>query len=454
MKKIKTAFVVLAAGLGTRMKSNLPKVLHPVAGRPMIGHILDRLKEFESEQTLVIVPPDVPNICNYIAPTKTVEQKTPLGTGHALSTVRDHFIGFDGDVLVVFGDTPLLTRKTIESLLIARRQRIDPAVVVLGFRPNNPGENGRLVLDSDGALEKIVELSEASDVQKELNLCNAGIMAFDGKRLISLLNTLKNDNSKEEYFLTDMVGIALQKNWVCSYVETENSWEVMGVNTQGELAEVEAEMQRKLRKKAMDEGVSLTDPETVWFSYDTKIGKNVTIGQNVVFGLGVTIGNNVKIKAFSHLEGAVVADKAIIGPFARLRPGTVIGKEVRVGNFVEIKAARLEEGVKASHLSYIGDSLVGSGTNFGAGVITCNYDGFNKHITEIGNDVFIGTNTALIAPVKIGKGAFIAAGSVISKDVDENSLAMSRAPQRENSGWALKYRMRNLEKTKTTQKKT
>ncbi|MEE2955609.1 MAG: bifunctional UDP-N-acetylglucosamine diphosphorylase/glucosamine-1-phosphate N-acetyltransferase GlmU [Pseudomonadota bacterium] len=453
MKKIKTAFVVLAAGLGTRMKSNLPKVLHPVAGRPLIGYILDRLKKFESEQTLVIVPPDVPNIVNYITPIKTVEQKAPLGTGHALLAARDNLAGFDGDVLVVFGDTPLLTRKTIESLLIARRQKIDPAVVVLGFRPSNPGQYGRLVLDSDGALEKIVEFSEASDAQKELNLCNAGIMAFDGKRLISLLDALNNDNSKEEYFLTDIVGIALQKNWVCSYVETENPWEVMGVNTQGELAEIEAEIQRKLRKKAMDEGVSLTDPETVWFCYDTKIGKNVTIGQNVVFGLGVTIGDNVEIKAFSHLEGAVVADKAIIGPFARLRPGTVIGKKVRVGNFVEIKAARLEEGVKASHLSYIGDSRVGSDTNIGAGVVTCNYDGFNKHITEIGKDVFIGTNTALIAPVKIGKGAFIAAGSVISKDVKENSLAMSRAPQKENVGWALKYRMRNFEKTKDTQKK-
>ena len=453
MKKIKTAFVVLAAGLGTRMKSNLPKVLHPVAGRPMIGYILDRLKKFESQQTLVIVPPDVPNIVDYVTPMKTVEQTAPLGTGHALLAARDNLKDFDGDVLVVFGDTPLLTKKTIESLLTARRQRIDPAVVVLGFRPSNPGEYGRLVLDSEGELEKVVEFSEASDAQKEIKLCNAGIMAFDGKRLVSLLDALNNDNSKEEYFLTDIVGIARQKRWICSYVKTENPKEVMGINTLRELAEVEAEMQHRLRMKAMDDGVSLIDPDTVWFSYDTKIGKNVTIGQNVVFGFGVTIGDNVEIKAFSHLEGAVIADRAIIGPFARLRPGTVIGKEVRVGNFVEIKAARLEGGVKASHLSYIGDSRVGAGTNIGAGVVTCNYDGFNKHITEIGADVFIGTNTALIAPVKIGKGAFIGAGSVITKDVDENSLAVSRAPQKENAGWALKYRMGKLEKTKKTQKK-
>ena len=453
MKKIKTAFVVLAAGLGTRMKSNLPKVLHPVAGRPMIGYILDRLKNFESQQTLVIVPPDVPNIVDYVTPMKTVEQTAPLGTGHALLAARDNLKDFDGDVLVVFGDTPLLTKKTIESLLTARRQRIAPAVVVLGFRPSNPGEYGRLVLDSEGELEKVVEFSEASDVQKEIKLCNAGIMAFDGKRLVSLLDALNNDNSKEEYFLTDIVGIARQKRWICSYVKTENPKEVMGINTLRELAEVEAEMQHRLRMKAMDDGVSLIDPDTVWFSYDTKIGKNVTIGQNVVFGFGVTIGDNVEIKAFSHLEGAVIADRAIIGPFARLRPGTVIGKEVRVGNFVEIKAARLEAGVKASHLSYIGDSRVGAGTNIGAGVVTCNYDGFNKHVTEIGADVFIGTNTALIAPVKIGKGAFIGAGSVITKDVDENSLAVSRAPQKENAGWALKYRMRKSEKTKKTQKK-
>ena len=453
MIKVKPAFVVLAAGLGTRMKSNLPKVLHPVAGRPMIGYILDRLKKFESQQTLVIVPPDVPNIVDYVTPMKTVEQTAPLGTGHALLAARDNLKDFDGDVLVVFGDTPLLTKKTIESLLTARRQRIDPAVVVLGFRPSNPGEYGRLVLDSEGELEKVVEFSEASEAQKEIKLCNAGIMAFDGKRLVSLLDALNNDNSKEEYFLTDIVGIARQKRWICSYVKTENPKEVMGINTLRELAEVEAEMQHRLRMKAMDDGVSLIDPDTVWFSYDTKIGKNVTIGQNVVFGFGVTIGDNVEIKAFSHLEGAVIADRAIIGPFARLRPGTVIGKEVRVGNFVEIKAARLEAGVKASHLSYIGDSRVGAGTNIGAGVVTCNYDGFNKHVTEIGADVFIGTNTALIAPVKIGKGAFIGAGSVITKDVVENSLAVSRAPQKENAGWALKYRMRKLAKTKKTQKK-
>jgi bifunctional UDP-N-acetylglucosamine pyrophosphorylase/glucosamine-1-phosphate N-acetyltransferase len=424
------------------MKSALPKVLHPVAGRPMIGHLLDRLDAVQPDHTIVVVSPGMPGVAAFVAPAETVIQDPPLGTGHAVLAARSALEGFDGDVLVLFGDTPLLTEDTMQSMVAARRTAGDPAVVVLGFRPADPGEYGRLITASDGELEAIVEAKDADAAQRGIGLCNAGIMAIDGKRLFNLLEAVDNDNAKGEYYLTDIVEIARSRGWGCTVVETGDPVEVMGVNSRAGLAEAEAAMQDRLRIKAMDGGATLTAPETVWFSHDTKLGRDVTIGPNVVFGAKVSVGDKVEIRAFCHIDGATIEDGAIIGPYARLRPGADIGADAHVGNFVEIKAARLDEGAKANHLSYIGDSWVGAGANIGAGTITCNYDGFFKSRTEIGEGAFIGSNTALVAPVRIGAGAITGAGSTISKDVPDNALSITRAPQENRPGWAMKYRLR------------
>ncbi|MBT5050627.1 MAG: bifunctional UDP-N-acetylglucosamine diphosphorylase/glucosamine-1-phosphate N-acetyltransferase GlmU, partial [Rhodospirillaceae bacterium] len=368
---------------------------------------------------------------------------------------RDALEGFDGDVLVLCGDTPLLTAATMQEMVAARRAKSDPAVVVLGFRPDDPGEYGRLVTGSGGGLDSIVEYKEADDSQRAIGLCNAGIMAIDGKRLFELVDAVGNDNAKGEFYLTDIIGIARSKGWDCAVVETDDCDEVMGVNSRAGLAEAEAAMQNRLRAAAMANGVTLTSPETVWFNSDTRLGRDVSIGPNVVFGAGVTIGDDVEIRAFCHIDGATVENGAVIGPYARLRPGADIGPDVHVGNFVEIKAARLDEGAKANHLSYIGDSWVGAGANIGAGTITCNYDGFFKSKTEIGEGAFIGSNTALVAPVKVGAGAITGAGSVIAKDVPDNALAITRSPQTDRAGWAMQYRLRKqAEKDGTAQKKS
>jgi bifunctional UDP-N-acetylglucosamine pyrophosphorylase/glucosamine-1-phosphate N-acetyltransferase len=446
------AAIVLAAGLGTRMKSATPKVLHRVAGKPMIGHILTALDGFDADRTIVVVSPGMPQVAEFVAPAVTVEQDPPLGTGHAVMAARDALSGFEGDVLVLFGDTPLLTGETMRAMVEARRGPDNPAVVVLGFRPDDPSEYGRLVQGGDGSLEQIVEARDATEPQRAIPLCNAGIMAIDGARLVDLLDAIGNDNAKNEYYLTDIVAIARARGWNCSVVETDDPDEVMGVNSRAGLAEAEAAMQKRLRAHWMAEGVTLTDPETVWFSTDTVLGRDVTVGQNVVFGPGVTIGDNVDIRPFCHVEGATVEDDAIIGPYARLRPGADIGREVHIGNFVEVKEARLDEGAKANHLSYIGDSFVGAGANIGAGTITCNYDGFLKSRIEIGAGAFIGSNTALVAPVRVGNGAITGAGSTITTDVEENALAVTRAPQKDLAGWALKYRIRK-QAEKTTKKK-
>jgi bifunctional UDP-N-acetylglucosamine pyrophosphorylase/glucosamine-1-phosphate N-acetyltransferase len=437
-----TAAILLAAGRGTRMKSALPKVLHPVTGRPMIGHLLDRLAVFQPERTVVVVSPGMPAVAEFVAPAETVIQDPPLGTGHAVMAAREALDGFKGDVLVLCGDTPLLTAETMQSMVTARRDGGDPAVVVLGFRPDDPGEYGRLVTSAKGDLQAIVEAKDVSDAQRKIGLCNAGIMAIDGKKLFDLLDAVGDDNANGEYYLTDIVEIARSRDWSCTVVETDDPVEVMGVNSRAGLAEAEAAMQERLRSTAMAEGVTLTDPGTVWFCHDTRLGRDVSIAPNVVFGAGVSVGDNVEIKAFCHIDGATIEDGAIIGPYARLRPGADIGPDVHIGNFVEIKASRLDKGAKANHLSYIGDSWVGSGANIGAGTITCNYDGFFKSRTEIGEGAFIGSNTALVAPVKIGAGAITGAGSTIASDVPENALAITRSPQADRPGWAMKYRLR------------
>jgi len=424
------------------MKSDLPKVLHRVANRPMISHLLDALSAISSERTVVVVAPGMTQLVDAVAPADTAVQTEALGTGHAVLAARDQMQDFTGDVLVLFGDTPLLTAETMQDMLTARRAAENPAVVVLGFRPDDPAEYGRLVTAADGGLEAIVEFKDASDAQREIGLCNAGIMAIDGNHLFALLDAVGNDNANGEYYLTDIVELARDRGLRCAVVEAADPVEVMGVNSRAQLAEAEAAMQARLRDRAMTGGVTMTDPETVWLSADTKIGRDVIIGPNVFFGTGVTIADNVEIKAFCHIDGAEVASGVSIGPFARLRPGAKLERNVHVGNFVEIKQALVEEGAKVNHLSYVGDARIGPRANVGAGTITCNYDGFFKELTDIGADAFIGSNTALVAPVKVGDGATVGAGSVITSDVEADALAVARGRQKSIAGWASTFRKR------------
>jgi len=442
MSRPKSAAVVLAAGKGTRMKSARPKVLHSVANRPMILHILDRLKELAIDRTVVVVGSDQTEVAAAVAPALTAVQSPPRGTGDAVLAARTHLEGFDGDILILCGDTPLLTAETLSRLLDRRRAEDDPAVVLLGFRPADTAEYGRLVVRRDGSLEAIVEHRDATPAQRAIPLCNAGVMAVDGRHLFALLDAVDNDNAKGEYYLTDIVAIARKRGLTCASIEADDADEVMGVNSRIDLAAAETAMQRRLRASAMAEGATLTDPETVYFSADTRLGQDVTIGPHVVFGPGVTIRDNVEVVAFCHLTGVEIAEKAIVGPFARIRPGTRIGPEVRIGNFVEVKGSVLDKGAKANHLSYIGDTHVGAGANIGAGTITCNYDGFLKSRTEIGAGAFIGSNTALVAPVTVGEGAIVGAGSVITVDVKPNALAVERSQQVEREGWATQFRVR------------
>ncbi len=446
MNSADIAAIVLAAGLGTRMKSDLPKVLHPVAGRAMLGHLLDRLAEIDVARTVVVVSPGASAVENFAAPHPAVVQDPPLGTAHAVLAAREELKGFDGKVLILFGDTPLLSTDTMAAMAAALDASPDgspaPAVAVLGFRPEDPAGYGRLVTGAGGRLEAVVEHRDATDEQLGIDLCNAGIMAVDGARLFGLLERIGNDNAKNEYYLTDIVALAVGDGLGCRVVEAADALEVMGVNTRADLARAEAAMQSRLRDAAMAAGATLIDPDTVWFNFDTKIGRDVVIAPNVVFGPGVTIADHVEVRGFCHIEGATVESGALVGPFARLRPGARIGPEVHIGNFVEIKEALIETGAKVNHLSYVGDSRVGAGANIGAGTITCNYDGFVKSFTDIGAGAFIGSNTALVAPVKIGDGAIIGAGSVITHDVGKDALAITRAPEDERKGWAAAYRIR------------
>jgi bifunctional UDP-N-acetylglucosamine pyrophosphorylase/glucosamine-1-phosphate N-acetyltransferase len=433
------AAVVLAAGKGTRMKTALPKVLHPLAGRPMIGHVLGHLKPLGCERIVVVVSPGMEKLAAAVAPNPAAIQAEPLGTAHAVLAARSSLAGFSGDVLVVFGDCPFISAETIGRLVARRRAADDPAVVVLGMRPADPAEYGRLIVGMDGALEAIVEFRDATAAQRAITLCNSGVMAIDGRRLFGLLDRVGNANAKGEYYLTDIVGIARADGAVCAVIEAPAA-ELIGINSRAELAAAEAILQERLRAQAMEDGATLIDPQTVFFSADTKLGRDVVVGPNVVFGPGVEVGDAVEIKAFCHIEGARVAAHAVIGPFARLRPGTVVGERARIGNFVEAKNATLGAGAKANHLTYLGDAVVGAGANIGAGTITANYDGFNKHRTEIGADASVGSNTVLVAPVKVGRGAIVGAGSVVTQSVSPDALALARGRQVEKPGWAAKFR--------------
>jgi len=433
------AALILAAGLGTRMKSARPKVMHPLAGRPMVAHLLETIGALAPERVAVVVGPGpgMDEVAAAVAPHPVCVQTERLGTGDAVKAGRAQLAGFTGPVLVLYGDTPLVSAGTMGAAAGACAG--GAAVVVVGFRPSDGGDYGRLVTDDKGALTGIVEAKDATAAQLEIGLCNSGLMAISGQHLFALLDAIGTDNAKGEYYLTDIVALAHGKGLETAVVEAEES-ELMGINSRGELAVAEAVVQTELRARAMEGGATLVDPSSVWLAHDTVLGQDVTVHPNVVFGPGVTVGDNVEIKSFSHLEGATVAAGAVIGPFARLRPGADIGAGARVGNFVEVKNAVLGAGAKANHLSYIGDATVGAEANIGAGTITCNYDGFDKHETIIGANAFIGSNTALVAPVTIGDGAIVAAGSTIGRDVAAGALAIERASQEEKPGWATSFR--------------
>lgn len=448
MAKRGVAVVVLAAGQGTRMKSRLPKVLHPVAGKPMLHHVLDAAATLRPQRVVVVVGKGQDMVAAAAAPAKPAVQDPPQGTGHAVMAALPALKGFEGDVLVLFGDTPLLTSDLLKRLLAARRAKADPAAVIAGFTPADPAAYGRLILGRGGALEKIVEYKNASAAERKVRLCNGGIMALDGARLPQLLKQLSNNNIQGEYLLTDVVEHANAKGWSCRVAQVDPI-EVMGINTRAELAQAEAAMQQRLRQQALLAGVTMTAPETVYLQSDTRFGRDVTIEPFVVFGPKVTVGDDVVIRAYSHIEAARIASGATIGPFARLRPGAEIAEQAHIGNFVEIKNATIEPGAKVNHLTYIGDARVGAKANIGAGTITCNYDGFAKHFTDIGAGAFIGSNTALVAPVKVGDGAMVAAGSTITREVPADALGVARSRQQDIAGYAARFRASRAIKKKS-----
>ena len=457
----KLAVVVLAAGQGTRMKSTRPKVLHQIAGRTMLDHVLDSVEGLKPERVVVVVAPDLPAVAEAAVArpggrVRTAIQDRQLGTGHAVACAKTalagyHGAGGSGDVLVVFGDTPLLTPATL-SALCAHRQAADaPDLLGLAFRPADPAQYGRFVLDKKGQVLRIVEYADASPAERAIDLCNAGVLLGDGPVLFSLIENLGTDNAKGEYYLTDLFALANAAGHRTAVGEADPA-EVLGINSRAELAGAEAILQARLRADAMANGATLVDPATVWFSADTQLGRDVTVQPNVFFGPGVVVGDDVEIRAFCHLEGATVEAGAVVGPYARLRPGTVVGAGARIGNFVETKNTVLGPGAKANHLTYLGDAQVGAKANVGAGTITCNYDGFGKHLTSIGEGAFIGSNTALVAPVRIGKGAIVGAGSIITEDVAADALAVGRGPQEARPGGAKRFRERR--KSAGTEEKT
>jgi bifunctional UDP-N-acetylglucosamine pyrophosphorylase/glucosamine-1-phosphate N-acetyltransferase len=435
------AAIILAAGMGTRMKSDLHKVLHPIAGRPMLAHLLAAAEALSPERVAVVVGAGREQVAPLVEGRggSVVVQEPQLGTGHAVQQAEDALRGFSGDVLILYGDTPLVETATMERMLARLNAPDAPVAVVVASRPADPLHYGRIIAEGDGTIARMVEYKDASEEERAVDLCNSGLMAVRSEDLWPLLSGVENDNAAGEYYLPDIVMLAAAVGRRSAVIETSAD-EVAGINSRAELAEVEALWQSRRRARAMAEGVSLVAPETVWFAFDTEVGRDTIVEPNVVFGPGVRIGEGVRIRAFSHIEGAAVAAGAEIGPFARLRPGADIGEKARVGNFVEVKKAKLGKGAKANHLTYLGDAEVGEGANIGAGTITCNYDGFFKYKTEIGAGAFIGSNTALVAPVRIGDGAMVGAGSVITSDVEPDALAIARGTQEAKPGRAKAFR--------------
>ncbi len=432
------ACLILAAGQGTRMRSDVPKVLHNVAGRPMIRHVVGACERLCPETIVAIVAPGMMEVVKAVAPHACAVQTEPRGTGDAVKAAREALRGFKGDIVVMFGDAPLVTPQSLNSLR-QKRAVTNAAIVVAGFTPDDPNAYGRLIVEATGRLLEIVEAKDATSAQREIRLCNGGLMLFEAEKLWPLLDGLKDDNAKREFYLTDCIKLARDKGWECAMDELPAN-EVLGINTRVELAEAEKLMQERLRREAMLNGVTMTDPATVHLSADTKLGRDVTIGPNVFFGPGVEIADGVEIRPFCHLEGVRVEKGAIVGPFARLRPGSTIGEGAHIGNFVEIKNTDVAEGAKINHLSYVGDATIGARTNIGAGTITCNYDGYRKTQTKIGEDAFIGSNSTLVAPLTVGNGAYIGAGSAITMDVPNDALSVARSRQTDLKDWARRKR--------------
>jgi bifunctional UDP-N-acetylglucosamine pyrophosphorylase/glucosamine-1-phosphate N-acetyltransferase len=425
--------IVLAAGLGTRMKSSVPKTLHRLAGRPMLRHLLASC-ETVFDRIVVVLGPDMDAVRKAAEPHPCVVQEERLGTAHAALQAVEHF--GTGPVAVLYADNPLIRPATLRRLLDSHAPF---QLSLLAFRPADPARYGRVITGTDGLVSRIVEYADASPAERMAGLCNAGVLCGGSAEMRRWLRDVRPDNAKGEYYLTDIVALARADGRSVLAVEAPAE-ELAGVNCRGELAQAEAVLQGWMRDEAMEAGVTMIDPSSVFLSADTRLAPDVTIEPNVFFGPGVTVASNVTIRAFSHIEGADIGPGCIIGPFARLRPGAQLDQDVHVGNFVEVKASHLASGVKANHLSYIGDASVGRGTNIGAGTITCNYDGYNKHRTTIGAGVFVGSDVALVAPVSVGDGAVIAAGSVITQDVESDSLALARGRQVQKAGRAIEMR--------------
>ena len=427
------SLVILAAGQGSRMQSDLPKVLHPLGAVPLVLHGLRAGRALEPEQVVVVVGHGGEAVAQVIrAEDETIEivtQDQQLGTAHAVDQARAALDGVAGDVVVLYGDTPFIRSETLEAMLAARARH---DVVVLGFNAADPGRYGRLIAQDD-ALERIVEFKDATEDERAITLCNSGVICADRAQLFDLIAQVGKDNAAGEYYLTDIVALARAQGLGAGVVRCDEA-ETLGINTRAELAQAETLFQTRMRTEALDNGVTLSAPETVYFAQDTYIGRDAVVDQFVVFGPGVTVESGAHIRAFSHLEGCHVSRGAVVGPYARLRPGAELAEDVRIGNFVEIKNAQIDEGAKVNHLSYVGDATVGARANLGAGTVTCNYDGVFKHHTEIGEGAFIGSSTMLVAPVKVGAQALTGSGSVITQDVPEGALALGRGKQETKPG--------------------
>jgi bifunctional UDP-N-acetylglucosamine pyrophosphorylase/glucosamine-1-phosphate N-acetyltransferase len=441
------AVVILAAGQGTRMRSDTHKVLHPIASRPLLLHLLDTVDGIGAKRRVVVVGKGREQVEKALdgRDVTVAHQAEQKGTGHAVLQAKEALAGYDGAVLVLYADTPFVEAATLKRML----DRLDggggPGVVVLGSCPEDPAAYGRIILGDGDRIAKMVEYRDATEAERAVRLCNSGMMAVRSADLFRWLGKVTNDNAAGEYYLPDIVNIAASEGREAVVIEGD-AYETAGVNSRAELAHLELEWQRRRREEALQEGATLIDPESVWFAYDTKLGRDVTVEPHVVFGPGVQIADGATIKAFSHIEGASIGAKAAIGPFARIRPGTSLADHTKVGNFVELKKAIVGPGAKVNHLSYVGDAQIGEDANIGAGTITCNYDGFGKYQTVIGTGAFIGSNTSLVAPVTIGNGAVVGAGSVITSDVDADSLAIERNEQKGIAGWARKFRDRMTRK--------
>jgi len=441
------AVIILAAGQGTRMRSDTHKVLHPIANRPLLLHLLDRVDALGAERRVVVLGKGREQVEAAIAErgVEIAVQAEQKGTGHAVQQAADALAGYDGPVIILYGDTPFVESDTLGRML----DRLDgdggPGIVVLASSPADPLRYGRIIIGGGDRIARMVEYKDATEEERAVRLCNSGMMAVRATDLFRWLGQVGNDNAAGEYYLPDIVNIAASEGREAVVIEGD-PYEAAGVNSRAELAHLELEWQRRRREQALEEGATLIDPESVWFAFDTRLGRDVTVEPHVVFGPGVSVADGATIHAFSHIEGATIGARASIGPFARIRPGTSLGEKAKVGNFVELKKAEVAAGAKVNHLSYVGDASVGAGANIGAGTITCNYDGFGKHRTVIGAGAFIGSNTALVAPVTVGDGAVVGAGSVITRDVEADSLAVERSEQKGIAGWAKRFRERMTRK--------